>query len=174
MPALISLFQMLFYMNRLLTRSLVLLLLLTSTALFAQSGKVPPFQMVQANGKIFRAQDLPMGKPILLVYFSPECDHCEKMLKAFFKQATNFQKASVALITYLPVDKVSKFAKEYNLAKHPNIYAGTEGSTFFVRNYYRVKEMPFVALYTKNGDFVASYEKDVDLSSLAEKLKRLP
>lgn len=162
-------------MNRLLSRFLVVMFLqlFAASVLLAQSGKVPPFQMVQANGKIFRAQDLPVGKPILLVYFSPECDHCEKMLKAFFSQANHFQKASVALITYLPVDKVSKFTKDYNLAKHANMYTGTEGSTFFVRNYYRIKELPFVALYTKNGDFVTSYEKDVDLASLAEKLKRL-
>lgn len=162
-------------MKRLRSRFILVLLLLfvASSFLSAQSAKVPPFQMVQANGKIFRAQYLPMGKPILLIYFSPECDHCEKMLKEFFKQAANFQKASVALITFLPVDKVAKFAKDYSLAKFPNMVAGTEGSTFFVRNYYRIKELPFTALYTKNGDFVTSFEKEVNLTTLAEKLRQL-
>lgn len=129
--------------------------------------------MMQTSGKIFKAQDLPKGKPILIVYFSPECDHCDKMLKEFFKQAANFQKTSVAFITYLPAEKVLKFEKDYNLAKHPNMYSGTEGSAFFVRNYYKIREMPLVALYTKNGDFVTSYEKDVDLKVLAAKLKVL-
>lgn len=152
---------------------LLLSLLLSSFFLSAQSGKVPPFRMMQVNGKIFRAQDLPMGKPILLVYFSPECDHCIAMLKDFFKQANSFQKASVAFITFLPVDKVSKFTKDYGLANHPNMYAGTEGSTFFVRNYFRLKETPFAALYTKNGDMVLSYEKTVNVEALAEKLKQL-
>ena len=163
-------------MNRMLVRLLVFLLLplFASNAVLAQAGKLPPFQMMQANGKIFRAQDLPMGKPILLVYFSPECDHCEKMLQSFFKKTTDFQKASIAFITYLPVDKVSKFTKDYHLAKYPNMVAGTEGSTFFVRNYFRIKELPFAALYTKNGDLVVTYEKEVELNSLAEKLKRLP
>jgi thioredoxin-related protein len=162
-------------MKPLLSRFVLFLFLLfvASSFLYAQSGKVPPFRMMQANGKIFRAQDLPMGKPILLIYFSPECDHCEKIMKAFFGQAGNFQKASVAFITFLPVDNVSKFAKDYNLVKHPNMYAGTEGSTYFVRNYYRIKELPFTALYTKNGDIVTSFEKDVNLTSLAQKLKQL-
>jgi hypothetical protein len=162
-------------MKRPTFRTVVLLLslLFTSLLLSAQSGKVPPFQMVQANGKIFRAQDLPMGKPILLVYFSPECDHCVTMLNDFFKQAGSFQKASVAFITFLPIDKVSKFLKDYGVANHPNMYAGTEGSTFFVRNYFRLKETPFAALYTKNGDLVVSYEKNVNIKALAEKLKQL-
>jgi thioredoxin-related protein len=149
------------------------LLLFTASFVHAQSGKLPPFKMMQTNGKVFKAQNLPMGKPILIVYFSPECDHCEKMLKEFFKQATNFQKASVAFITFLPVDKVSKFEKDYKLAKYPNMYSGTEGFTFFVRNYYKIREMPFVALYTMTGDFVTAYEKDVDLKALAAKLKGL-
>jgi hypothetical protein len=73
----------------------------------------------------------------------------------------------------LPIDKVSKFEKDYNLATYPNMYSGTEGSTFFVRNYYKINEVPFVALYTKNGGFVTSYEKEVDLKLLAKKLKVL-
>lgn len=175
MPALILSFKYRFYMRRLLSHFLVFLLFqfVATSVVVAQSGKVPPFQMVQANGKLFRAQDLPMGKPILLVYFSPECDHCEKMLKEFFQQAAGFQKASVALVTYLPVDRVAKFAADYRLSNYANMVAGTEGTTFFVRNYYRIKDMPFVALYTKNGDLVAAYERDVDLKALREKLKRL-
>ena len=149
------------------------LLLFTTSFIHAQQGKLPPFKMMQTNGNIFKVQNLPMGKPILIIYFSPECDHCEEVVKNFFKQAANFQKASVAFITYLPVDKVLKFEKDYNLEKYPNMYSGTEGSTFFVRNYYKIMDVPFVALYTKNGDFVTSYEKEVDLKVLAEKLKGL-
>src|SRR5688500_13820203 len=81
------------------------LLLLTASIVHAQAGKLPPFKMMQTSGKVFKAQDLPPGKPIMIVYFSPECDHCQKLLKEFFKQVANFQKASVAFITYLPVDK---------------------------------------------------------------------
>jgi thioredoxin-related protein len=162
-------------MKRSIFRFIVLLPLLffMSSSLLAQSGKVPPFQMVQANGKIFRAQDLPMGKPILLVYFSPGCDHCVTMLKELFRQAKSFENASVAFITFLSVAEVSKFIKDYGVANYPNMYAGTEGTTFFIRNYFRLKETPFVALYTKNGDLVTSYEKSIAIKALAEKLEQL-
>lgn len=151
----------------------MILFVMTTHILHAQKGKLPPFKMMQANGKVFTAHDLPMGKPILIVYFSPDCDHCEQMLKEFFKQSAGFQKASIAFITFLTVDKVSKFEKDYNLKKFSNMYAGTEGATFFVRNYYKIVDMPFAALYTKDGDFVTSYEKAVDLKALIEKLKSL-
>jgi hypothetical protein len=95
------------------------------------------------------------------------------MLKEFFKQSAGFEKASVVFITFLTVDKVSKFEKDYNLKKFSNMYAGTEGATFCVRNYYKIVDMPFAALYTKDGDFVASYEREVDLKALIKKLKSL-
>lgn len=129
--------------------------------------------MVQANGKVFRAQDLPTGKPILLIYFSPDCDHCQKLMNAFFKQTANFKKASVAMITYLPVEKVSQFAKDYKVAKYPNVYVGTEGNTLFVQRYYNLSQIPFVALYSKGGDFITSYVRTVPLKELAAKLARL-
>jgi hypothetical protein len=152
---------------------MMILFVMMTHIIHAQKGKLPPFKMMQSNGKIFSAHDLPLGKPILIVYFSPDCDHCEKMLKAFFKQSSGFQKASVAFVTYLTVDKVSKFEKDHQLKKFSNMYAGTEGAPFFVRNYYKIVDMPFAALYTKNGDLVTSYERDVDVKALIEKLKSL-
>ena len=151
----------------------ILLIVLSTSSALAQAGKIPPFRMIQPNGKLFRAQDLPMGKPIIIIYFSPECNHCEKLMKELFKQPADFRKASIAMITYLPVERVSKFVKDYNLSKYPNIYAGTEGTSFFVRNYYKITDMPFAALYTKNGDLVKSYSKEVSLKDLSARLRNL-
>lgn len=139
----------------------------------AQPNKLPPFRMSMANGKQFKAEDLPLGKPILLIYFSPDCDHCEKMAKEFFKQKEKFKNASVVMMTYLPVDKVVKFVNDYGVAKQANIFVGTEGATFFVRDYFKIKELPFAALYTKRGDFVISYERNIALKELAGKLVHL-
>jgi thiol-disulfide isomerase/thioredoxin len=144
-----------------------------SLSVNAQLKKIPPFRMIQADGNLFKAEQLPLGKPVLLVYFSPECDHCEKLMQDFFKMSKEFQKASVAFITYVPVDKVAKFDKDYGVKKFTNIYSGTEGTTFFVRNYFKLTEMPFVALYKKNGDLVTSYTRDIALQELAQKLRQL-
>ena len=139
----------------------------------AQSGKLPPFRMMQTNGKIFKAEDLPMGKAIVIIYFSPECDHCDKLMKELVQQTEGLKKASIAMVTYLPVEKVLEFEKNYSLKKYPNIYAGTEGNNFFLRNYYKLTEMPFAALYSKNGDFIKSYTREIDLEDLSTRLNKL-
>jgi thioredoxin-related protein len=144
-----------------------------STGAIAQQGKLPPFQMVQPNGKIFKAQYLPMGKPIVIIYFSPDCDHCEKLMKEVLKHKTELKKASIAMVTHLPVQNVTAFVKKYKLNNETNFYVGTEGTTFFLKNYYKLVEMPFMALYTKNGDLVKTFEHDGDLGDLVNKLRAL-
>ena len=140
---------------------------------WAQSNKVPPFRMTQSNGKLFNATNLPLGKPIMIIYFSPDCDHCQVMMKDWFKKVNDFNKASVAMITFLPIDKVMTFEKDFKVKQYPNIIVGTEGFSFFVRNYYQIMDMPFAALYDKNGNLIASYQKNIPLNELANKLKKL-
>lgn len=149
------------------------LLLFASTIASAQSGKLPPFRIMQANGKVFKAENLPFEKPIVIIYFSPECEHCTEFMKSFLKKASDFKKASVVLITFLPVQKVAKFNHEYKINTYPNITTGTEGDTFFVRNYYNIMDIPFAALYDKNGNLITSYQKTIPLTELAGKLKTL-
>ncbi len=146
--------------------------IINSFTLSAQQ-KVPAFRMSLSNGKLFHASSLPQGKPIIVIYFSPECDHCHILMKEWFKQAGNFRKASVAMITFLPLNSVTLFEKEYNTKQHSNIITGTEGTTFFVRNYYKVLDLPFVALHDKNGNLVSTYSKDIPLNTLAAKLRQL-
>ena len=156
-------------------RFFAIFLSMLSIALSAacQQGKIPPFKITQSNGNTFKAQDLPIGKPIIIIYFSPDCDHCNTFMNAFFKQPTAFAKASVAMITYLPVDKLAEFEKKYGSKKYHNIYSGTEGYSFFVRDYYKLTEMPFAALYNKAGNLIKSYNKSIPLNELADKLKSL-
>ena len=139
----------------------------------AQAGKLPPFRIMQTSGKIFKAGDLPMGKPIIIIYFSPECDHCDRLMKELVKQKEELKKASIAMITYLSVEKVLEFEKTYSLKNYSNIYAGTEGNSFFLKNYYKLTEMPFAALYSKNGDLIKFYNKEVDIKELSTRLNKL-
>lgn len=160
-------------MKILLSCLFYMLLLFCQAPAIAQPGKLPPFRIVQTNRKVYKAENLPMGKPILLIYFSPDCDHCKKLLNNFFKRAEDFKKASVVMITYLPVERVAQFSKDYNVTRFPNLIVGTEGMTFFVRNYYNLMEMPFAALYEKNGNLVKSYTRDVRLQDLSNRLNHL-
>jgi len=149
------------------------ILLLTSAPTFSQTGgKVPPFQMTLHNGKEFKAQNLPLGKNIIIVYFSPECEECHAFTSEMLKRIGDFQSASIAMITYMPLEKVKPYVAENKLYMYSNVYVGTEGNSLFVAKYYKITQFPFVALYDKNGNLVNKYtSKEVNVDDLINWLK---
>ncbi|OFY63606.1 MAG: hypothetical protein A2V64_08015 [Bacteroidetes bacterium RBG_13_43_22] len=146
----------------------------TSVEALSQTQKVPPFQMMLTDGKIFRAQNLPLDKHIIIVYFSPECEECHEFIKAMLQRMDDLQSASVAMITYMPMEKVKPYVVENKLYMYSNIYVGTEGNSLFVANYFSIKLFPFVALFDKNGNLVKKYtSKEVNIEDLISWLKTL-
>ncbi len=142
------------------------------SGIFAQAGKVPPFRMVKSDGKVFRAENLPLGKPIIIIYFSPDCDDCQMFISELLSRINDFRNVSIAMVTYLSVESVSEFVAKNKLTRYTDIYVGTEGSNLFIKNYYNISLFPFAALYNKNGDLIKKYNsKEINLNDLAERVK---
>jgi len=158
---------------KLLSVILLALTLLINIKTKAQTGKLFPFQIMRPNGKIFIAQNLPYEKPIVIIYFSPDCEDCLSFMDKFFDKVVNFKKVSVVMISYLPIEEVTKFAVKYKTANYKNIIVGTEGSSFLVKDYYKITEIPFLALYDKNGNIQCSYQKNIPLNDIIAKLQKL-
>ena len=152
---------------------LVFLSLVISQNTFSQAAKLPPFKIIQSDGKLFRAQDLPMGKPIIIIYFSPECEECQKFTEAMLSRMDDFWKASIVMVTYLPVQSVAEFVSKYKLNIYPNMYVGTEGNAFIVRYYFNIKKFPFIALFSKDGSIIKIWDKQENIDELAKRLKAL-
>jgi thiol-disulfide isomerase/thioredoxin len=127
---------------------------------FSQQGKVPPFRIIDANKNLFKAEDLPFEKPIMIVYFLPECEDCQLFINALLSKINNFRNVSIVMITYSPVEILRGFSIKNSLNKYSNIYAGTEMNTLFVRDYYNIGGLPFISLYTKNGDLIRIYNNE--------------
>lgn len=151
---------------------LFILPLLSSEA-DSQPNKVPPFQIMQANGKVFSARNLPMGKPIVIIYFSPDCRECHDLTKELLNRINEFSNTSIAMITNLPLNMVKTFVSEFNLEMYPNIFAGTEGYSSFTGAYYNVGTIPFIAFHNKDGDLVKTYSGEVNVGDLLLNIKGL-
>ena len=130
--------------------------------------------MALKNGQVYKAENLPLGKPIIIFYFSPECEECHSILEQILARMVEFRSASIAMITYLSVESVAKYVDDNKLEEYTNIVAGTEGNLLFVLKYYDIVQFPFIALYSKEGNLVRKYYKDqIDIDDLAKNLRQL-
>lgn len=130
--------------------------------------------MMQADGRVFRAEYLPVGKPIVLIYFSPDCEECHKLTTALLARINEFKDVSFAMITYQQVNLLSDYVRKNNLLTYPNIYVGTEFPTLNLRNHYNIMHFPFMVLYNKDGDLIKQYtDREINLDDLKSRIAGL-
>ncbi len=160
-------------------RFLVSLFIVCCYSSFSQTGMVknlsaiPTFRMQLTNGQNYSSADIPKNKPFVLIYFAPDCDHCIVLIDKLFKKIHQLDKTSVVMITFKPLPELSAFEKKYNTAKYPNIKVGTEGTTYVVRNFYRLQKTPFTAVYDKKGMLAFSYKDETPVDEMLARVKKL-
>lgn len=141
----------------------------------AQKGgsDIPLFKLWRTNGQMITAKDLPQKKPVVLIYFAPDCHHCTDLLNGVFKEMALFKKATLLLATFKPAGELRTFEQAYKISSYPNIITGTEGNTFMLRYHYNMQRTPFVALFNAAGKLVRTYDNEPMVKDILPGVKAL-
>ncbi|MBI2284987.1 MAG: hypothetical protein HYU71_14830 [Bacteroidetes bacterium] len=138
-----------------------LLMILTGATLYAQ-GKpdnqapytkdptIPAFTIQLTDSSWFTKEQLPKYNHTILIYFSPDCGHCQEEAKDIVQHMDSLKTAFFVFIAYKPLEDIRGFAAYYGLDRFPNVRIGRDPK-YFVPAFYRVKYTPFLAVYDKNG-----------------------
>jgi cytochrome oxidase Cu insertion factor (SCO1/SenC/PrrC family) len=151
-------------------------ILAAGTFSYAQQGagmqKIAPFQITLSTGKPFGASQLSPGA-VVLIYFSPDCEHCQNFTKDLLKNFSVVGNKQVVMVTPQSMEMLKPFVANYNLTNYPNIKAGIEPSPYLVQKYNQIRHYPFVALYDKTGKFVKSFEGEKPHAEIFSAIKGL-
>jgi thioredoxin-related protein len=131
--------------------------------------KIPPFRILRQDSTWFAAKDLKKNKPVMIIYFSPDCSHCQHLmydLKPKMKQLKNVQIVMVTFTEASMLKMIQDFYKTFDLKRYPNITVGTEGHTYVVQRYYQVRMTPFIAIYDHKGKLLKAYAKAPSVKEL--------
>lgn len=131
--------------------STICLLYLNAVAQNKYKSSIAPFKIRLVNGEGFSHNQLEKGKPVILIYFTTTCDHCQSFTKSVLKRIDKLQDKQLVMISFEHINAVKKFDEFFKLSVHKNIKIGSEGYTFLVQKYYKIKDFPFVAEYDKKG-----------------------
>ncbi len=87
-------------------------------------------------------------KPLLLIFFSPDCDHCKHETEEIIKNIQKFKGIQIVMATTQPFNDMKAFAAKYKLANH-GITVGRD-IAYVMPPYYEMKNLPYLAFYDKN------------------------
>jgi thiol-disulfide isomerase/thioredoxin len=132
---------------------------------YKKTPYIPSFKILMPDSTWFTKTDLQPKKPTLILYFSPDCGHCQTETEGLLSKMKELDNLQIVMITSRPFEEMRNFNDHYKINRFPAIKIGTDPARFVTR-YYDVRFTPFSALYDKKGMFVKVYEKGVDMEEL--------
>ncbi len=135
-------------------------------ALTAKYPNLPPFSINKVpDSSRFEKTNLQKNKAVMLMVFSPDCDHCQHKVKEIQDNIKLFKNIQIVLISNLGYNYINRFYKEFNLAKYPSIIMGMDYK-YVIGNYFTISSVPAIFLYNKNGQFVKAFDRDVPVQKI--------
>ncbi|MDD4227666.1 MAG: redoxin domain-containing protein [Mariniphaga sp.] len=78
--------------------------------------KLPDAQFISLTGDTVNLHDFDPGKPMIIIFFHPECDHCRYEAKEIGLNADAFQNCQMLMITFDDsIKRIENFCMNYHL-----------------------------------------------------------
>ncbi len=142
-----------------------------TTAPYKKTKTIPDFQILKTDSTWFTNKQLPSNEPVVIVYFSPDCGHCQLTAQEFVKDMNKLKNVFFVWTSYHSVDEIKAFAKKYKLDRYKNVVLGRDPN-YFLPSFYRVKFTPFMAIYGSNGKLMETFDQGTSPDNIARLVKK--
>ncbi len=134
---------------------------------------LPPFKiLLQDSATIFNTYHIKKGKPTVLFFFSPDCEHCEMVTDSLLKYMPRMREADFYMFTFMPLSELRPFVKRHHLDELKNVVLGKDYEFFFPM-YYKATTVPWLVVYDRQKHLVKAWNGGVKMPELVETLERL-
>lgn len=142
-----------------------------ASAPFMRYPTIPPFRLLKLDSATYLTkEDLRKNRKTIVMYFSPSCEHCKHQTEAILADFKDFKDIEIVMATYMPFSEMKEFDEHYKIYEHPNIKIGRD-EKFVLPPFYRIKNLPYLALYDRRGNLITTFEGTQKTDTLLKALK---
>lgn len=129
-----------------------------ASAPFMRFPTIPPFRLLRLDSATYLTKDdLHKNHKTMVMYFSPDCEHCKHQTEAILADFKDFKDIEIVMATYQPFSEMKEFNEHYKIYQHPNILIGRD-EQFRLPPFYKIRNLPYLALYDKKGNLITTFE----------------
>ena len=133
---------------------------------------IPPLKLLLTDSStVFTNKDLKKNKPLFLIIFSPDCEHCKQETEELIAKIDSFKNIQIIMATFMTVDKIKPFYDHYKLNRFKNITVGYD-MQHVLTTYYRISFTPFLAFYDKDTKLIDGFQGNLPLSKVLEYFRK--
>jgi hypothetical protein len=129
-------------------------------------GKLPSVELLLLDSLTHvNTGDVKEGKPVALLYFSPDCEHCQNETRSILDHMDSLREVKFYFITNDSLDKLRIFRSIFRLDKYSNITLGWDNQFLFPRQ-FKGAYPPYLALYDRQLKQVGVFNGEVEASKI--------
>jgi len=128
--------------------------------------------LLQDSSTIFNTYYIEEGRPTVLMFFSPDCEHCQQFTKGLIEHMDSLKEVQFFLFTPMSLAMLRPFAEKMKLKNYKNMMVGKDYQFFFPQ-FYGAKYVPYIAVYDRQKKFVKMFEGNVKIEELMKVMRNL-
>lgn len=130
---------------------------------------LPAFQFMGLDSVTFGSAQLSVGQPAVIIYFNPDCEHCQYEARAICDSLHRFAAVNVLLVSDEPLERLRQFAKEYDLANLPNIHILYDRDGRF-KDLFGTSMVPSIFIYNRQRQLVKHFKGETKIDAILKYL----
>lgn len=158
-----------------------LFFLLLATGMFAVSAQndsaalyvnrfvnIPAFKInTVPDSAVFTNQQLKKNQPCIIMFFSPDCDHCQMETKELMAYKTELKNIQILMVSAAPYNEIKEFYESYQLASMSNIQVGQDVN-YRLGSIYKIRTFPSLYVYDNKGTLAKAFVGNIGIPAILD------
>jgi thiol-disulfide isomerase/thioredoxin len=135
--------------------------------------KMPAFKILEMDSTTtFNTYDIPSGKPTVIIFFGPDCEHCKHLTETLLAGWDSLSNIQFYMVSFANIGPIRNFYNKFNLQDHKNIKVVGKDAEFFFSSFYGARAVPYLAVYDKHKKFVRKFEGSATVKELYDATRK--
>jgi peroxiredoxin len=128
---------------------------------------IPEFHYQTMDGKDFSNENLEKDKKLMIVYFNPVCEICQREIRNIIDNINYFQDIQIVMVSPAPLEEVLKFNKKFKFDNYHQITLLYDRDDVFYKQFGAVG-YPTLYLFDRNKDMIVYYDTEVEFEDIKD------
>jgi peroxiredoxin len=121
----------------------------------------PAFPLMALDSTKFNSISVPVkNQPLVVVYFSPTCSHCQHQAEEITSHMSDFKNVKFLMVSSYSIPEIKEFAATYAISHFQNITLAQDPN-FAMGQFFELRSLPGIYVYDKKGLFKKQFETNV-------------
>lgn len=128
-----------------------------------EKPKLPNFEMRGLDNKVVSAEQLAAGKPTVLVFFKPDCEHCQREAEQIGRLKASFAHTNLLMVSWDELPEIRKFAEKYGLQEPVRLYQINPNT---LAQLFGTIQLPSAYVYDANQNLIQQFSGETRVEAI--------